>query len=384
MPQIAITAGEPSGDRLAANLMIAIGKLRPDVRFSGIAGPLMRAAGCEALFRVEDLSVMGIVEILRHLPRLARMRTALAARLLRDRPVVFVGVDAPDFNLGLEKKLRAGGIPTVQYVCPSVWAWRAGRLKGIRKACDDVLCLLPFESPILHGAGINGTFVGHPLSDEIAEVDDPGPARRDLGVTGSPVIGLLPGSRASEIQHIGPTMVATARTLASWLPGAAFLSPMASPAIADQFSSVVRNGAGNCPIRLIDGQARLVIAASDIVVATSGTITLEAMLIGRPMVVVYRAATPTFAIMKGLRFLGLLKGPNYALPNLLAGERLVPEFLQENATPAALATATLDILRSSNEISNLHQRFRTLRAALGGNANEIAARAVLSRAGLSL
>jgi lipid-A-disaccharide synthase len=381
MPQIAIAAGEPSGDRLGADLIRRIRAIRPDVGFAGIAGPAMRDAGCEAVFRVEDLSVMGLVEVLRHLPRLARIRRALVARLLRDRPAAFVGVDAPDFNLGVEKKLRAQRVPTLQYVCPSVWAWRAGRVETLREACDEVLCVLPFEQPFLAAAAVTATFVGHPLADEISEVDEPGPARRTLGISGSPVIALLPGSRASEIHHLGPTLAAAARVLASRLPGAAFVAPMASPAIAAQFGAVAQRSAGGCPIRLFDGQARTVIAASDIAIAASGTVTLEAMLIGRPMVVAYRVTAATYAIAKTL---GLLKVSSVSLPNLLAGERLVPEFLQGRATPDALAAAALAILQSPNQISDLRQRFRALRATLGRNASDIAARAVLRRAGLYL
>jgi lipid-A-disaccharide synthase len=381
MPRIAIAAGELSGDRLAASLIRAIQALRADVEFAGIAGPEMRAAGCTPLFRVEDLSVMGLVEVLRHLPRLARIRNSLARDLLDDPPSAFVGVDAPDFNLGLEKKLRVGGIPTVQLVCPSVWAWRSGRLATIRQACDEVLCLLPFEKPFLARAGIAGTFVGHPLADEVEEVASSALARQQIGVIGDPVIALLPGSRGGEIRHLGATLAATAGLLAQQLPRVTFLAPMASPEISRQFAAILATEAQTPPIRLIEGQARTVIAASDLVIAASGTITLEAMLIGRPMVVAYRVAAPTYAIVKGF---GLLKVTNFSLPNLLAGEKLVPEFLQGGATPPALAEAALEILQSPNRIRELRERFRLLRESLGQNSSEKTARAVLRRAGVSL
>ena len=275
MTRIALVAGEASGDQLGAGLIEAARRIRPDLEFVGVAGPAMRAAGCQPWFGAEELSVMGLVEVIRHLPRLARIKKELTARLKSDRPAVVVGIDAPDFNLRLASGLRAGGIPTVQYVCPSVWAWRQGRVRILRNSCDRVLCLLPFEAPFLEANGVRATFVGHPLADQIPEHSDPGAARRALGITAATVVGLLPGSRMGEVVRLGPDFLRAAVRLRHDTPGLAFAAPMATPAIRRVFEQQIAVDGQGLELHLVDGRAREVIAASDVVLLASGTVTLE-------------------------------------------------------------------------------------------------------------
>ena len=380
MKRIALVAGEASGDQLGAGLIEAARRIRPDLEFVGVAGPAMRAAGCQAWFDAEDLSVMGLVEVLRHLPRLASIKKKLTARLMAEKPAVFVGIDAPDFNLRLAPDLHAGGIPTVQYVCPSVWAWRQGRARILRDACDRVLCLLPFEAPYLEGHGVRATFVGHPLADQIPERSDAAAARRTLGITAAAVVGLLPGSRMSEVGRLGPDFLRAAVRLSHDMPGLAFAAPMATPAVRRAFEQQIAVDAPGLELHLVDGRAREVIAASDVVLLASGTVTLEAMLVGRPMVVAYRVAPVTYWTA---RLLNLVKVRHFSLPNLLAGEALVPEFLQGQVTPRNLARSARELLGSPQRQEFLRSRFAELRRNLRRGASETAARAVLEAAGLS-
>ena len=380
MKRIALVAGEASGDQLGAGLIEAARRIRPDLEFVGVAGPAMRAAGCQAWFDAEDLSVMGLVEVLRHLPRLASIKKKLTARLMAEKPAVFVGIDAPDFNLRLAPDLHAGGIPTVQYVCPSVWAWRQGRARILRDACDRVLCLLPFEAPYLEGHGVRATFVGHPLADQIPERSDAAAARRTLGITAASVVGLLPGSRMSEVGRLGPDFLRAAVRLSHDMPGLAFAAPMATPAVRRAFEQQIAVDAPGLELHLVDGRAREVIAASDVVLLASGTVTLEAMLVGRPMVVAYRVAPVTYWTA---RLLNLVKVRHFSLPNLLAGEALVPEFLQGQVTPRNLARSARELLGSPQRQEFLRSRFAELRRNLRRGASETAARAVLAAAGLS-
>jgi len=378
-PCIALAAGEASGDQLGAALIRAVRERRPDVRFAGVAGPAMRAAGCDPWFRTEDLSVMGLAEIVRHLPRLLRMRSGLKARLLAERPAVFVGIDAPDFNLPVAAAVRAAGIPTVQYVCPSVWAWRRGRVRGLRRACDRVLCLLPFEAPFLQGAGVAATFVGHPFADQIPEVTPAEPARLQLGIGAQTVIGLLPGSRSSEIELLGPVFLAAARELAGRFPRAAFVAPMASSTVHARFQSLVAHHAPDLDLLLVDGRAREAIAASDIVLVASGTATLETLLVGRPMVVAYRLAPLTYWLARSLN---LVKVRYFSLPNLLADAPLVPELLQQQVTASGLAAAAAGLLERAGQRQELMTRFAAIGRSLRRGASDGAARAVLEVARL--
>lgn len=373
---IAIAAGEPSGDLLGADLIRAARTLDPAVDFAGIAGPAMRAAGCEAWYRTEDLSVMGLTEVLRHLPRLLGIRRGFIARARRERPAAFVGIDAPDFNLPVAAALRTPDRPTLQYVCPSVWAWRQGRVRTLRRACDQVLCLLPFEPEFLARFGVPASFVGHPFADQIAPGLPRAPARAALGLRGDPVIGLLPGSRTSEVTLLGPPFLAAAAQVRRELPGAVFAAPLATPALRTLFAAQVAAQAPDLPLTLIDGRAREVMAASDVVLATSGTVTLETMLIGRPMVVAYRAAPLTYWLGRAL-----VRLRHFSLPNLLAGEALVPELLQQQVTGPALAAEVLGLLHSDERRQALETRFAALGMILRRDAGTAAARAVLAAMG---
>lgn len=380
MPRIVIAAGEASGDSLAAGLIRAALRLRHDLSFAGIAGPAMRAAGCEAWFRTEELSVMGLAEVVRHLPRLARIGRELRRRIAQERPAAYVGVDAPDFNLRIAGLIRRSGVPAVQYVCPSVWAWRQGRVRSLHRACDHVLCLFPFEPDFLAAAHVPATFVGHPFADEIAEETAAGPVRAALGIAAGRVVALLPGSRMSEVTRLGPVFAAAAAELHRRLPGIGFVAPMASDAIGREFNAAWRRLAPGCHLRLLEGRAREALAACDVALVASGTATLEAMLINRPMVVAYRLAPLTYFL---LRASGIVKVSHFSLPNLLTGQPLVPEYLQRAATPKSLADALQRLLEAPDGNRALHQRFREEHRRLRQNASEAAAATVLRIAGLA-
>ena len=377
MPRIVIVAGETSGDRLGAGLIHAVRALRPDVKFAGIAGPAMQAAGCEVWVPSEELAVMGLAEVVRHLPRLKRILRELEQRLVADPPDLYIGIDAPDFNLRVARRLRPTGLRTVQYVSPSVWAWRPGRVRVLRAACDHVLCLLPFEADFLMKHGVPATFVGHPLADELATEPDVVAARQMLGLPAAgPVVAMLPGSRAGELERLGPVFAATAAWLGLRMPDLAVVVPMATPALRARFADLWSPAAtGGVKLCLVDGQAQAAMAAADVVLVASGTATLEAMLINRPMVVAYRLAPLTYALLKALH---LVRVQHFALPNLLAGETLVPELLQSAATPAALGTEVLRWLAETADRARLRQRFAVLGTALRRGASQRAAEVVLA------
>lgn len=376
MPRIAIVAGELSGDRLGAGLIRAIRERESAATFAGIAGPGMRAEGCDAWFDSDELAVMGLAEVVAHLPRLRRIALELEARLIEDPPDLFVGIDAPDFNLRLERRLKARGIRTVHYVSPSVWAWRPGRVEVLRAACDRVLCLLPFEADFLHRHAVPATFVGHPLADSIRTEPDPAPARQALELPAAgPVLAVLPGSRAGEVARLGPVFAATLAWLAGRLPGLRAVVPVATPALRARIEACMAPTAtGGVPVRLIEGNARTAMAAADVVLLASGTATLEVMLVNRPMVVAYRLAPVTHALLKTFR---LVRTQYFSLPNVLAGERLVPELLQGAANPEALGAEVLDWVGSPERRVALHERFAALAAVLRLGASERAAEAVL-------
>ena len=376
MPRIAIVAGEISGDQLGAGLIRAVHARRPDVEFAGIAGPAMRLAGCDVWVPSEELAVMGLVEVVRHLPRLRRILRSLEQRLRAVPPDLYIGIDAPDFNLRVERRLRGTGLRTVHYVSPSVWAWRPGRVRVLREACDHVLCLLPFEADFLHGHGVPATFVGHPLADELPADPDRTLARQALGLPATgPVVAILPGSRAGELERLGPVFAATAAWLRARVPGLTVVVPMATPALRVRFAGLWSPAAtGGVPLHILDGQAQAAMAAADVVLLASGTATLEAMLINRPMVVAYRFAPFTYGLLKALR---LVRVEHFALPNLLAGERLVPELLQSAVTPAALGNEVLRWLEAPEDRARLRQRFDALGTALRRQASERAAEVVL-------
>jgi lipid-A-disaccharide synthase len=371
--RIGIVAGEASGDQLGAELIDAVRRSEPHARFEGVAGPAMRAAGCIAIADSESLSVMGLVEVLGHLPSLLRLRGTLERRFLDDRVDVFVGIDSPDFNVGLEERLRARGVTTIQYVSPQFWAWRPGRVKHIAKAADLVLCLLPFEQPFYAEHGVAARYVGHPLADRIPERSPRAPARRALGLPeDAQVVALLPGSRASEVKRLGADFARCAAWLARERPGIRCVAAMANSGVRALFEQdVARAGAA---VSLVDGRAQETIAAADVVLVASGTATLQTLLIKRPMVVAYRLATMTRWIMQGL---GLLKIDRYAMPNLLAGRDVVPEIMQDAVTPEALGRAVLHELDTPGRESELITVFDAIHSELKRNASAQAAAALL-------
>lgn len=375
MPRIAIVAGELSGDRLGAGLIRALQARIPGVEIAGVAGPGMAAAGAVSWYPASELSVMGLAEVVRHLPRLRRIMTDLRQRLLADPPDIFIGIDAPDFNLRLEPALKAAGIPVIHYVSPSVWAWRPGRVRVLQRACDLVLCLLPFEADFLAAHGVPGEFVGHPLAEDLASVPDQAAARRSLGLPeAGPVVAILPGSRAGEVSRLGPVFAGAAGWLASRLPEVHCVAPMATAHLGALFAGHLQAAGSSAGVTLLEGRSHQAMAAADVVLLASGTATLEAMLLGRPMVVAYRMSPLTYGLLRGLR---LVKVAHIALPNLLAGQRLVPELLQEQASPEALGAAVLALLADAGQRQRIQARFATLAGELRRGASERAADAVV-------
>jgi lipid-A-disaccharide synthase len=374
-PRIALVAGEASGDLLGAGLVDALRRRFPDAEFAGIGGDAMRAAGFDAWHDASELSVMGLSEVLSHLPRLLRLRRALRERMLAWKPDVFIGIDAPDFNLGVERWLKQHGVRTVHYVSPSVWAWRESRAAKIGDSADLVLCLFPMEPAIYARHGVDARFVGHPLADAMALEPDRTAAREALGLApDAAVLAVLPGSRLGEIERLGAIFLQAAERVAKEIPELHVVIPAATPACRLAIERLLADPRLSIPrALLIDGDARTAMVASDVVLLASGTATLEAMLAQRPMVVGYRIAPVTHAIVKGL---GMLKVDSYALPNVLAGERVVPELMQDDCTPGQLAGAVLRWFRDPDAIEQLQPRFRAIHAGLRRDASAQAARAV--------
>jgi lipid-A-disaccharide synthase len=373
--RIALVAGEASGDQLGTGLILALRERFPDAEFAGVGGDGMRAAGMDTWFDASELAVMGLAEVLSHLPRLLRLRGALRRRLLDWAPDVFIGIDAPDFNLGLERWLKDRGIRTVHYVSPSVWAWRERRAERIGRSADRVLCLFPMEPPIYARHGVDARFVGHPLADAMTLDPDRPAARARLGLDPTaPVLALLPGSRLGEIARLAGDFLDAAALVQAAVPALQVVAPMASAQARGVFEGVLASHAAadvlQPVLRITDGDARAAMVASDVVLLASGTATLEAMLAQRPMVVAYKLATVTHAIVKGL---GLLKVDRYALPNVLAGERVVPELMQRDCTPQALAQAVLHWLGDPAAVAALQPRFRAIHAQLRRDASAQAA-----------
>jgi lipid-A-disaccharide synthase len=376
--RVALVAGETSGDLLGAGLIRALRARCPDAMFEGVAGPQMEAAGCTMLEPAETLAVMGLIEPLKEIPRLLRLRKSLVRRWHSNPPDVFVGIDAPDFNLGLESRLKSRGIRTVHYVSPSVWAWRQGRIRKIKASVDRVLCLLPFEKEYFDRHGVNADFVGHPLADTTPEHTDTAAARASLGIDAASVVAVLPGSRHSEVSRLGPVFTATAKLLAESHPDLCFVAPMATTSIKDSFAGHLDSAGITDRFRLIDGKAEQVMAAADVVLLASGTASLQAALLGKPMVAAYRVAALTYAVVNGLK---LVKVPYVTLPNLLTEEPLVPEFIQDEARPELLAEAVSALLSSPERCAEITARFRLLRTLLARDADALAAEAVLQEAG---
>ncbi|KRV75264.1 lipid-A-disaccharide synthase [Pseudomonas citronellolis] len=367
--RVALVAGEASGDILGAGLMQALRERHPEVEFIGVGGARMQAQGLVSEFPMERLAVMGLVEVLGRLRELLRRRKDLIRNLILARPDVFIGIDAPDFNLGLELQLRRAGIRTVHYVSPSVWAWRQKRVLKIKQACDLMLALFPFEAKFYEEHGVPVRFVGHPLANTIPLEADRAAARAQLGLPAdAQVVALLPGSRGGEVGKLGALFLDTAERLLQQRPGLRFVLPCASPERRAQLEQLLQDR--QLPLQLLDGQSHEALAACDAVLIASGTATLEALLYKRPMVVAYKVAPLTYAILKRL-----VKSPYISLPNLLAGRLLAPELIQDAATPEALAQHLLPLL---DDGSAQTESFDAIHRALRQDASAQAAEAVLA------
>ncbi len=369
--RIALVAGEASGDILGAGLMRALKAQHPAVEFIGVGGPLMQAEGLASYFPMERLSVMGLVEVLGRLRELLARRKLLIQTLIEEKPDVFIGIDAPDFTLTIELKLRQAGIKTVHYVSPSVWAWRQKRVLKIREGCDLMLTLLPFEARFYEEKGVPVRFVGHTLADTIPLQADRAAARTELGLADGPLVALMPGSRGGEVGRLASVFFDAAERLQALKPGVRFVLPCASPQRRAQIETLLEGR--NLPLTLLDGQSHLALAACDAVLIASGTATLEALLYKRPMVVAYRLAPLTFWILKRM-----VKSPYISLPNLLAQRLLVPELLQDDATPEALAQTLLPLIDGGEEQT---RGFDDIHRTLRRDASNQAADAVLTLIG---
>ena len=375
-----MVAGERSGDALGASLIRALraGEEPANaLRVTAVAGPAMRAVGCEALADADRLAVMGLSEVVGRLPDLLRLRRQLARHWRQDAPQVLVGIDAPDFNLGLERRLREAGIRTVHYVSPSVWAWRRWRVRGIARAVDHMLTLFPFETAFYEAHGVAATCIGHPLADELTEQPRTAPARQALGLRDGPVVALLPGSRGSEYRRLASLFLAAARRLRDSGDVAHFVAPLIDAGARAHVEQLLRTEGAGLSMTLLDGNARQAVAAADAVLLASGTATLEAMLINRPMVVAYQVSPTTYSIARHL-----VRIRDFSLPNLLAGERVVPEYIQAAATPQALADAVRALLTEPARARAQQAALRTLAGSLRLGAARRAAAVVKAEAAL--
>ena len=371
---IGLVAGEASGDNLGGALIRALHEREPRLRCYGVAGPRMVEAGCEPWRSSEELAVMGLAEILRHLPRLLRLRKDLVARLVAARPDVFVGIDSPEFNLRVAAQLKAQGIPTVQYVSPQVWAWRQGRVRTIGRAVDLILCVLPFESRFYDEHDVRAVFVGHPLADRIPLDSPPLPARTALGLDlYAPTVAVLPGSRRNEVARLGGPFAATIAWLKHRRPELRFVAPMASRDARAAFERSLAEHAPGVQVDVIDGRAQEALAAADAVLVASGTATLETALIKRPMVVAYRVAPLTSWLLREMK---LMKAEFFAQPNLLAGRKIVPEYAQEEVRPDVLGPAVLEQLERPDR-ADLVAQFTEIHQSLRRDASARAADAIL-------
>ena len=375
---IGMVAGEASGDLLGAHVIKALAAHLPQARFVGIGGPKMRAAGMEVLFPLEKLAVRGYVEVITHYPEIVGIRRRLAKYFLEEPPALFIGVDAPDFNLDLELKLKRAGVPTVHYVSPAIWAWRRGRIHKIRRAVSKMLLVFPFEQALYERAGIPAAYVGHPLAEMLAGLPGRAEMREQLRLpAAAKVIALLPGSRVSELQHMGGLFVDTALKIAETVPDAVFLIPLVTRETRDLFESeLLRRDlatmSGETRFNVLFGHSHDAMVAADVVVAASGTATLEAALLKRPVVITYRMPRVSWWIMKFRSYL-----PYVGLPNILAGEFLVPEFLQDQATAENLSAAVINMLYDLDLQRRLEARFGELGRELRQNTAQKAAQAIL-------
>ena len=372
--RIAMVAGEPSGDVLAAGMGCELKRLYPDAIIEGIGGPNMQAQGFHSLFDMETLSVMGLVEVLSHLPAILKVKKALLAHFSNNPPDIFVGIDAPDFNLRVEKELKAKGIKTIHYVSPTIWAWREKRVHKIAKAAGRVLGLFPFEQQVYDKYDVPYTFVGHTMADSIALTPDQQASRKTLNLPiDKAVLAVLPGSRRGEVDTLLPIFIKTMEKIAAQRPDVEFVIPAANTHRLEQINGMLKeanNVSERLPIHVTEGTSRDAMIASDVILLASGTATLEAMLCKRPMVVAYKLSPITYKIMQRL-----YKAPFFALPNLLANEALVPELLQDDVNPDTLSQQALTYFDSDN--TDLISRFTDLHHTLKCNADKTAAQAVV-------
>ncbi|TFZ09007.1 lipid-A-disaccharide synthase [Ramlibacter humi] len=366
-----MAAGEASGDLLAGLLLSGMRRRWPDLSSFGIGGPQMAAHGFQAWWPYEKLAVRGYVEVLRHYPEIVGIRRKLKERLLRERPQLFIGVDAPDFNLDLEAGLRAAGIRTVHFVCPAIWAWRPERIDKIRRACDHVLCIFPFEPELLARSGVHATYVGHPLAAVIPLEPDRLAARVAIGLPAeAEVVAILPGSRRAEVQHLARPFFEAARLLRGQRPGIRFVVP-ALPALKPAILAAARQAGLGEELLVLDGRSHEALAACDLTLIASGTATLEAALFKRPMVIAYRMNELSWRITRRKQL-----QPWVGLPNILAEEFVVPELLQHDATPQALATSLLEWLASPDRMQAVRERFTVLHHRLRRDTAALATDAI--------
>jgi len=372
--RIAMVAGEASGDLLGAYLIAALKKHLPDASFGGIGGTKMEIQGFDAWWPAEKLAVRGYAEVLRHYREISAIRRKLLSRLLAEKPDVFIGVDAPDFNLWLERRLKARGIPVIHYVSPSVWAWRSGRIRKIARAVTHMLALFPFEPALYREQAVPVTYVGHPLADVIPLETDKVAAREQLGLEGAgPIFALLPGSRQSELQYMGDLFIETAQQLAARFPDARFLVPLTTRETRNQFEEALwRRGAQEMPITLMFGHAQEALAAADVALVASGTATLETALIKTPLVIAYRMSPWSWRLLRHMGY-----QPWVGLPNILAGRFVVPEFLQDDATADNLAQALGNLYADRQVRAKLVDVFAVIHRTLRQGTAEKAAAAIL-------
>lgn len=367
---VGIVAGEASGDLLGSELMIALRELMPQLDFVGIGGPRMETAGLEVWFPLEKLAVRGYIEVAKHYFEIVGIRRNLRRRFIAQPPDVFIGIDAPDFNLNLELALKSHGIPTVHYVSPAIWMWRKERLHKIKRAVSKMLTLFPFEAPLYRQAGIDVAFVGHPLADMLDRVPRRAAAREQLRLSlSAPVIALLPGSRQSELEYMADLFIQTAINMRERLPHAIFLVPLATRETREMFETALyRNNAEDLQLTVLFGHAQEAMSAADVVLVASGTATLEAALLGKPMVITYKMPAASYWLLTGKGYL-----PYYGLPNILAGEFVVPEIIQNDATPQNLAQALFNLLGDESLRSRVERKFAAMNSSLSrGGARQAA------------
>jgi lipid-A-disaccharide synthase len=374
--RVGLFAGEASGDTLGADLIEALRRLVPEAQFFGVAGPKMQAAGCVSWEPAESFALMGLFEVLAHLPRLLRLLSRITRMFLSERPDVFVGIDAQEASAYIAKRLHAAGIPTVQYVSPQVWAWRQGRARSIGARMDLILCLLPFEKRVYDEHGVRAEFVGHPLADAIPLKVDRAAARAELGLPqDASVVALLPGSRRGEVTRLAADIAATARSMQAKRLGLVFIAALANRATREIFAATLASAAPEVEVRMFEAQAQKVLIAADVVLTASGTATLETALCKRPMVVIYRAGAFTAWIV---RHTNLIKAKYFSQPNLLADRRLVGEYFQDDIVPESIGAELLMWLDNAERRSELQQSFEQIHAELRRDAGSRAALAIMS------